>query len=121
MRLRRSRLAEYKHCRMEQKKDKEGGTYTEYGLPSSFYAEIWTAGGKLQSEMYGSRLPNIRNLRLEGTYREVPGKSGRVSYEVTDGPTITVNDGICINGDVPDYKVVAIYPYRFLTLEVEKI
>lgn len=121
MRLRRNRLAEYKHCRMEQKKDKEGGTYTEYGLPSSFYAEMWAAGGKLQSEMYGSRLPNIRNLRLEGTYREVPGKAGKVSYEVTDGPTITVNDGICINGDTPDYKVVAIYPYRFLTLEVEKI
>lgn len=121
MRLRRNRLAEYKHCRMEQKKDKEGGTYTEYSSPSSFYAEMWAAGGKLQSEMYGSRLPNIRNLRLEGTYREVPGKSGRVSYEVTDGPTITVNDGICISGDTPDYRVVAIYPYRFLTLEVEKI
>ena len=121
MRLRRSRLAEYKHCRMEQKIDKEGGTYTEYGSPSSFYAEMWAAGGKLQSEMYGPRLPGIRNLRFEGTYREISGTAGKVSYEVADGPTITINDGICINGDVPDYKVVAIYPYRFLTLEVEKL
>ena len=77
MRLRRSRLAAYKHCRMEQKKDNEGGTYTAYDSPSSFYAEMWAAGGKLQSEMYGSRLPNIRNLRLEGTYREVSGKPGK--------------------------------------------
>lgn len=86
-----------------------------------FNAEMWGRRRQLQSEMYGSRLPNIRNLRLKGTYREVSGKAGKVSYEVTDGPTITVNDGICISGDVPDYKVVAIYPYRFLTLEVEKI
>ena len=33
------------------------------------------------------------------------GKTGKVSYEVTGGPTITVNDGICISGDAPDYKV----------------
>ena len=41
-----------------------------------------------------------------------------------DGPVITANDGICLYVDGaanPDYKVVAIYPYRFLTLEVEKI
>ena len=121
MRLRRNRLTEYKHCRMDQKKDKEGGTCTEYGPPSSFYAEMWAASGKLQSEMYGSRKKNIRNLRLEGTYREVPGKVGKVSYEITDGTKITVNDGICISGDTPDYKVVAIYPYRFLTLDGKKI
>ena len=36
--------------------------------------------------------------------------------------TISVNDGISVNGgNDPDYKVVAIYPYTYLTLEVEKL
>ena len=84
---------------------------------------LWPAGGKVQAEMYGQRLPNIRNLRIQGTYKEVPG-TGKVSYAVKDGPVITANDGIClcVDGDAaPDYKVVAIYPYRFLVLEVEKL
>lgn len=86
---------------------------------------MWAGGGRLQTEMYGVRLPNIRNLRLDGTYREVPGESGELSYFVTQKDNvfdITVNDGLCLySDDEPDYKVVAIYPYRFLTLEVEKL
>lgn len=121
MRLRRNRLAEYQHCAMEQKKDNEGGTYTEYGPPSSFLAEMWAAGGKFQADMYGTRLPNIRNLRLAGTYEEIFDKGGKLLYAVKDGPTIGVNDGICLYGGTPDYRVTAIYPYRFLTLEVEKL
>ena len=121
MRLRRNKLAEYQHCALEQKKDNEGGTYTEYGPPSSFLAEMWAAGGKLQAEMYGTRLPPSRNLRLAGTYEEIFGKGGKLLYAVKDGPTIGVNDGICLYGGTPDYRVTAIYPYRFLTLEVEKL
>ena len=106
-------------------KDSEGGSYIIYGEEKhSFKAETWAAGGKLQSEMYGIRLPNIRNLRLDGVYEEVgPGK--KVSFQVTQGETmfsIAVNDGICLySDDEPDYKVVAIYPYSHLTLEVEKL
>ena len=73
--------------------------------------------------MYGQRLPNIRNLRIQGIYQEVP-ETGKVSYAVKDGPVITANDGICLyvpGGAEPDYRVVAIYPYWFLTLEVEKL
>ena len=121
MRLRRSRLRQFSHCAAVTKKDKEGGTHTEYGPAVSFRAETWPAGGKLQAEMYGIRLSNIRNLRIDDKYREVPGVNGRVSYELENGPTITVNDGICMYSDSPDYKVVAIYPYSFLTLEVEKL
>ena len=123
MRLRRCRLGTYHHRAAIPKKDSEGSTYTEYGPAVSFQAEEWPAGGKVQAEMYGQRLPNIRNLRINGTYQEVPG-TGKVSYAMTDGPVITANDGICLYVDGaanPDYKVVAIYPYRFLTLEVEKI
>ena len=57
MRLKRNRLREFKHFQVVQKKDAEGGTYTEYAPPSCFRAEMWTAGGKVQAEMYGSRLP----------------------------------------------------------------
>lgn len=121
MRLKRSRLVELKHCPLEQKKDNEGGTYIEYGSAVPFRAEMWAAGGRIQSEMYRIRLPNIRNLRIDGTYTENSGKNGKLSYTVADGPTISVNDGICINGDQPDYKVISIYPYRYLTLEVEKL
>ena len=121
LRLKRSRLVELKHCPLEQKKDNEGGTYIEYGSAVPFRAEMWAAGGRIQSEMYRIRLPNIRNLRIDGTYTENSGKNGKLSYTVADGPTISVNDGICINGDQPDYKVIAIYPYRYLTLEVEKL
>ena len=116
MRLKRNRLVELKHCHLEQKKDNEGGTYIEYGSAVPFQAEMWAAGGRIQSEMYG-----IRNLRIDGTYTENSGKNGKLSYTVADGPTISVNDGICINGDQPDYKVIAIYPHRYLTLEVEKL
>ena len=51
MRLKRNRLREFKHFQVVQKKDAEGGTYTEYAPPSCFRAEMWTAGGKVQAEM----------------------------------------------------------------------
>ena len=124
MRLRRSRLGTYHHREAIPKKDSEGSTYTEYGPAVPFQAEEWPAGGKVQAEMYGQRLPNIRNLRIQGAYQEVPGGAGKVSYEIKDGPVITANDGICLyvsGGAEPDYRVVAIYPYRFLTLEGEKL
>jgi len=107
---------------MVQKKNAEGGTYTEYAPPSCFQAEMWTAGGKVQAEMYGSRLPLIRNPRIDGKYAEGPGQNGKPSYRFQEGMTVSVNDGISVNGgNDPDYKVVAIYPYTYLTLEVEKL
>lgn len=123
MRLRRNRLGMYHHRAAIPKKDSEGSSYTAYGPAESFQAEEWPAGGKVQAEMYGQRLPNIRNLRIQGTYQEVPG-AGKVNYATKDGPVIAANDGIClyVGADAePDYKVVAVYPYRFLTLEVEKL
>lgn len=123
MRLRQDRLREYHHRPATPKKDNEGSSYTEYGPASPFLAEGWPGGGKIQAEMYGQRLPDIRNLRIQGAYTEIPGP-GKVAYAVQDGPTFAANDGIClyVPGDAePDYRVAAIYPYRFLTLEVEKL
>lgn len=124
MRLKRNRLKRYYHRQAVPKKDTEGGSYTDYADPVPFLAEMWPGGGKLQAEMYGIRLPNIRNLRIDGNYAEKHTVSGAVSYVVEDGPCITVGDGVCLYtaaGDDPDYRVVGIYPYSHLTLEVEKI
>lgn len=123
MRLKRSRLFNYHHRRAIIKKDAEGCSYVEYGPAEVITAEMWTGGGKLQTEMYGSRLPNIRNLRLQGKHREVPGRNGKVTYQIENGPEIAAGDGICIyagKDQEPDYQVIAIYPYSHLILEVEK-
>lgn len=88
-----------------------------------FQAEEWPAGGKVQAEMYGLRLPGIRNLRMEGDYTEVSADFRQVGYRIEEGPLFCAGDGIClfVSPDAePDYKIVAVYPYRFLTLEVEK-
>ena len=68
MKIKRSRLKTYHHRRKSLKKDSEGNTYTDYGAATSFTAELWPGSGKLQAELYGERLSNIRNLRLEGPY-----------------------------------------------------
>lgn len=123
MRLKQNRLAEYQHRKAIVARDSEGGSYIEYGPAVPILAEMWTGGGKLQTEMYGNRLPNIRNLRLDGAYHEVPGSNGKVTNQIKDGPEIAVGDGICIYAAAdqePDYQVVAVYPYTHLTLEVEK-
>lgn len=121
MRLKQNRLNTYCHCTAVPKKDREGGSYIEYGPKTPFEAEQWAAGGKIQANMYGIRLPNIRNLRIQGPYEEMRTPEGKVAYQVSEGPLITVGDGVCLCGSEPDYKVVAIYPYRFLTLEVERL
>ena len=124
MRLKQSRLKQYHHRAAIPKKTGEGGSYVEYAKAVSFKAEEWPAGGKIQSERYGIRLPNIRNMRVEGDYCEMYAIEGTLGYSVVDGPTFAVNDGICLHvasDSEPDYRIIAIYPYRFLTLEVEKI
>ena len=119
MRLRRNRLIVcYFRCAIPVR-DKEGVTTIEYGTPSSFFAEMWAGGGKLQAERYGIRLPNIRNLRLDGDYREIM-ENGEVRYEFDDGFSVSVNDGICIYSApfrAPAYRVVEDYPYGHLMLE----
>lgn len=123
MRLKQNRLAEYQHRKAIIARDSEGGSYIKYEPAVPISAEMWGAGGKLQAEMYGIRLPNIRNLRIQGKYREVPGRNGKVGYQLDGGPEIAAGDGICIcvaADQEPDYQVIAIYPYSHLTLEVEK-
>lgn len=124
MRLRRNRLKQYHHRAAIPKKDSEGSSYIEYGPATSFQAEEWPGGGKVQAEMYGQRLPNIRNLRVPGDYTELYTLEGTIGFQIENGPLFRANDGICLYAGEdagPDYRVVAVYPYRFLTLEVERL
>lgn len=87
-------------------------------------AEIWPAGGKIQAEVYGQRLAYIKNSRIDGKYAVVGTPDGNVFYSLDDGPDVTEGDGVCVNVPkeaLPDYKIVAIKPYRYLSLELEKI
>lgn len=123
MRLKQNRLKAVFHKMAVSQKDSEGSSYVEYGAAAKFLAEGWPGGGKLQAEMYGARLPNIRNLRLEGAYTETQ-MGGKLCYLFRNGMAVSVGDGICLfvpSTSDPDYRITAIYPYRFLTLEVEKI
>lgn len=124
MRLKRNRMEEFFHRTAVPKKDKEGASYVEYGAPESFMAETWPGGGKAQIEMYGMRLPNIRNCRMEGNYCERAGLNGGVCFTLDGGPSFKAGDGICLYvraDQEPDYKIVAVYPYHFLTLELERM
>lgn len=123
MRLKQNRLKQYHHRPAEARKDNEGNSYIEYTQGQPITAEIWPAGGKLQAEMYGQKLSYIRNCRIDGAYTIETDEKGRVSY-LFGTQTIREGDGVCIDVPVemdPDYKIIAIRPYRHLYMELEKI
>lgn len=123
MRLKRNRLKQYHHRKAVPKKDNEGNSYIEYEKAKPFMAEVWPAGGKLQAELYGQRLSYIRNCRIDGSYKIQTSNNGKVSY-IFDDLEVREGDGICLNvpGESdPDFKIIAIRPYRNLYMEMEKI
>lgn len=122
MRLKRSRLKTYYHTKRIIEKDKEGGTIETYGAAASFSGEVWPGGGKLQAEMYGERLPYIRNIRVDGVYEIQEDEKGILHYVFPNGLNMTEGDGVCLyTTEKPDYRIISIKPYRFLALEAEKI
>lgn len=73
--------------------------------------------------MYGQRVNQIQNCRINAAYDTVTDEKGRVGYRI-GYMTIREGDGICLNvseNHEPDYRIIAIRPYRYLTLEVERI
>ena len=124
MRMRRNRVKIYYHKKRIVKKDSEGSTGEEYGTASSVSGESWPASGKAQAEQYGQRLSYIRNMRINGKYKIQTDSKGNTHYILKDGTDIQELDGICLytgRDQKPDYKIISIKPYRFLTIEVEKI
>ena len=95
-----------------------------YTGASSVTGESWPASGKVQAEQYGQRLNYIRNIRIQGSYKIQTDEKGRLQYILEDGTDIEERDGICLYvaaDQLPDYRIISIKPYRFLTMEVEKI
>lgn len=124
MRMRRNRIQTYYHKKRIITKDSEGSTNEEYGTASSISGESWPASGKAQAEQYGQRLSYIRNMRLDGKYKIRTDEKGNPHYIFENGTDLQELDGICLYADKdhkPDYKIISIKPYRFLTLEVERI
>ena len=124
MRLRRSRVKTYYLYKRSVKKDGEGSTSEEYGAAVAFSGESWPAGGKVQAQQYGQRLPYIRNVKISGGYTVKSDSKGIAHYILENGADLTELDGICLDvseKEKPDYKIISIKPYRFLMLEVEKI
>lgn len=124
MRLKRNRVKTYYLKKRKIRKDAEGSTIEEYGAAVSFQGESWPAGGKVQAEQYGQRLSYIRNIRVENTYTINTDDKGNAHYLIDNGVDMTELDGICLfsgKEQKPDYKIISIKPYRFLTLEVERI
>lgn len=109
MRMRRSQM---KPLHLKRKvrppqKDSEGNTIVTYEEAVEIRATTWKASGKLQLEMYGERLTNIRNMEYEGAEAMQEG------------------DGICLYvgpEEDPDYKIISVNadssPKR---MELEKI
>ena len=85
----------------------------------------WPASGKIQAAQYGQRLAYIRNVKIEGKYEVRADEKGRIHYILKNGMDLEELDGICLYNTgreaEPDYKIIAVKRYRFLTLEVEKI
>lgn len=124
MRLKRSRIKPYYVRRRISKKDSEGAQYDDWDAASPLNGEDWPASGRVQAETYGSRLPYIRNLRVDGKYQILADSDGKIFYVLENGTALMELDGICIYvgaDSSPDYRIVAIRPYRFLSLELEAI
>lgn len=122
MRRKRSRLSEYQIRPRQIQKDKEGVPVETYGDAFPVQAEIWPAGGKVQAEVYGERLAYIANCRIEGSYT-VKRQGKEIIYQY-GGQGLKEMDGICVNvskEEKPDYRIVAIKPYRPLYLELERM
>ena len=121
--MKRSRLQTMYLKPAIREKNAEGTLTIYYGIAVHFVGEWWPAGGKLQAELYGQRLPYIRNVRVEGDYKEIVEVDGRPGYRFANF-TIHEGDGICLNcasHDGPDYRIVAITPHKPILMELERI
>ena len=62
-------------------------------------------------------------MKINGEYAIKPDENGRLHYILDNGIDLMELDGICLfvgENTEPDYRIVAIKSYRFLTLEVER-
>ena len=101
-------------------KDSEGVPNVSYGEPMEFKGEVWPATSKLAVDTYGERVNAIMNVKIRGIYTVVRNDNGVLGYAFDDFE-IREGDGVCIESDVPGYRIVSIKPYKPLKLEVERL
>lgn len=118
--MRRMRLQSFGLYNRTVGKDSEGGTFETFGTEIRLTGEVWPAGGKVQAQMYGEKLPYVRNVKIRGEYT-VTEASGRAVYQF-EGFAVSELDGLRLDTETgPDYRIVSITPYHPLRLEAVKI
>lgn len=106
MRLRKSSLKKYQLFKHKTKINDEGGRAESFeDTPQTIKAEIWSASGRVQAEIYGTRLAYILNMLC---YKDIDIKE---------------RDGIAVyTQNQPDYKVISIKRWsNHLQIELEAI
>lgn len=97
----------YQVKQLISKKDSEGSSYTEFEDLTVVEAKVWPASGKIQAELYGTRLTNILNMVVLNDNELIEGS------------------GVCVSLDAnsqPDYKIISIKRYTsHMVCELEKI
>lgn len=123
MRLRRSRQNTLYLYNRTVRRDAEGGTQENFPASgTAILGEWWPASGKLQADLYGQRLPYIRNIRLSERYEVKTDAKGRTYYYLSDRDTeLREADRIGIETDLPQYRILSVRAERFLRLEAEAV
>ena len=123
MRLKRSRQKTLYLYNRTVGRDAEGGTQESFPeAGTTVCGEWWPASGKLQEDLYGQRLPYIRNIRLSERYEVKTDAKGRTYYYLPDRDTeLREVDRIGIETDLPQYRILSIRSERFRRIEVEAV
>ena len=105
MRLKKNRLKIYKLYKYKVVTTTEGAKVKGYDEEfKEIKAEIWPASGRVQAEIYGEKLGYMLNMIVERTTE------------------LSERDGICIDSEEPNYRIVSIRNYTIHKLcELEKI
>lgn len=62
-----------------------------------FTGESWPASGRVQAQMYGEKLPYVRNVKIQGDYVIERGKDGVIRYVFESGLVVCEKDGLCLD------------------------
>ena len=121
MRLRQTRVRSFVIKPRTVTKDNEGIPIINYESGYEVTGEIWPATSQRQIEMYGDRVSDIANVRLEGEYTITLTANNQPIVTFADGNMIHLGDGFCVysTGD-PDYQILSFTQYEPLKLEVER-
>lgn len=102
--LKRNKLKPYKYFKKTTKCNEEGVCAKSYEYSKNILAEIYPAGGKVQSEIYGDRIKYMLNMNIPNGYH------------------ICENDAIAYMSEEANYKIVSIKRWTHHSqLELEKI